>query len=355
MSKAVCFRLDAASFLGYGHLMQSLALADAFNKEGWVAHFVVKAYEEKVSESISSRGHAVYDIPASLEESEDLACLSDYIRKNSCRIVVIDHHDLGSRYTSPIRQQGPLVVNIDDEGTREFSCDVLVNYNIYADSINYNVGSYSHTLLGPRYAILRNEFERGPRNLSSDSKRLLVLMGGGYARGEVIKVARALLLLPEKVLECLHPTLILGPGYLSPETVLEEFNNPFLEWIINPKNMWELMNDADFAICGAGGTLYELSRMGVPSITIMLDKNQRLIAGAFEEAGITQDLGWYENVTEDEIVRMIMQWWEHWDHVIKRRNVSLKLVDGKGANRIVNDILTSVIIKEKVHNLTREG
>ena len=350
MSKAVCFRLDASNLLGYGHLIQSLALADAFNKEGWVAHFVVKAYEEKVSESISSRGYAVYDIPASLEESEDLACFSDYIKKNSCQIVVIDHHDLGSRYASSIRHQGSLVVNIDDEGTREFSCDILVNYNIYANSINYKTESHTRMLLGPRYTILRSEFAKEPASFSSERKRLLVLMGGGYARGEVLKVASALLLLPEKILECLHPMLILGPGYPNPETVLKEFNHPSFTWIINPKNIWEIMNDADFAICGAGGTLYELSRMGVPGITIVLDKNQKHIANAFENAGITQNLGWYENVTKGKITRSIMQWLEKWDHVIKRRNVSLKLVDGKGTFRIVNHILTSPIAEKMVTN-----
>ncbi len=338
MSKAVCFRLDAASFLGYGHLMQSLALADAFKKEGWVAHFVVKAYEEKVSERIASRGYAVYDIPASLEVSEDLKYFSDYIRKNSCQIVVIDHHDLDSRYTSSLRQQGVLVVNIDDEGIRDFSCDILVNYNIYADSINYKVGSHTRMLLGPRYAILRNEFERGPTDFSSDRKRLLVLMGGGYARGEVLKVADALLLLPQEILECLKPTLILGPGYPDPEAVLGEFDNPFFEWIINPKNMWEIMNDAGFAICGAGGTLYELSRMGVPGITIVLDKNQNLIAKAFESVGITQDLGWYENVSIEGIKNSILDWIGEWYKVIDRRGRAYRLVDGLGAKRVFSEI-----------------
>jgi UDP-2,4-diacetamido-2,4,6-trideoxy-beta-L-altropyranose hydrolase len=354
MPKAICFRLDAAGFLGYGHLMQSLTLADAFKKEEWTAHFVVKAYEEKVSESISSRGHAVYEIPASLEESEDFACFSDYTRKNSCQIAVIDHHDFDSRYTSSLRHQGVLVVNIDDEGTREFSCDILVNYNIYADSINYKVEPNTHMLLGPRYAILRKEFERDTPDVASDRKRLLVLMGGGYARGEVLKVANALLLLPETVLECLKPMLILGPGYPNPEAVLREFENPFFEWIINPENMWEIMNKSAFAICGAGGTLYELSRMGVPGITIVLDNNQKQIAKAFENAGITQDLGWYENVTKDKIIRLVLEWLEKRDHIDKRRNISLKLVDGKGTIRILDAILTSSIAKKSVNKLSED-
>ncbi len=344
MKPRIIFRLDGASFLGYGHIYQSLSLARAFLKRECKVAFAMKDYEQQSLTYVEDKGIEVLPIPHDIAEDEEPNTLKEVFRSFGANIVVIDHHDIDYDYVASLRGEGLFVVNIDDEGKRRFCSDILVNYNIYAPDIQYSTEPHTRLLLGPEYAILRAQFEHPPVKNSS-REHLLVAMGGGYARGEAVKVLEALLLLEPSVLQKLKPYVVLGAGYPNPQEVIAKYGSDSITILCDVENMRELMETAAFAVSGAGGILYELARMGVPAIVIVLDNNQVLIAEYFQEAGIVQNLGWYEGVTSEMIGESIQTWLRSPEHIEGMRKKVEKLTDGLGADRVVNIILSSLANK----------
>ena len=301
----------------------------------------MKDYEQKTFDYIKGKGIEVIPIPHDVAEDEEVNTLKEVARSFGADVVVIDHHDIDYAYVTSLRREGLFVVSIDDEGKRRFCSDILVNYNIYAPEIQYAVEPHTRLLLGPEYALLREQFEHPPsKNIPRE--HLLVVMGGGYARGEAVKVLEALLILEPSALQKLKPYVVLGAGYPNPQEVIDKYGSDSITVLYNVESLRELMGKTVFAVSGAGGILYELARMGVPAIVIVLDNNQVLIAEYFQKAGIAQNLGWYEDVTSEMITEGIQIWLRSPEHIETMRKKVEKLTDGFGADRVVNIILSSL-------------
>ncbi len=334
----VIFRADGASFLGYGHIYQSLTLAGIFCERGYEVSFAVKDYEPAVIDYVKNKGISVIAIPSAAGEDEDFDILLEYAQRLGAKVVVIDHHLLGCGYALKIREKGIVVVNIDDEGKRKFCGDILINYNIYAPQIKYSAENHTKFLLGPRYAVLRKEFEPPVAMKNKVDKHLLVVLGGGYARGEVVKVLEALKLLDNSLLKEISPQIILGPGYPNPQDIILKHSHYPVTVHFDPKNIRDLMEKSGFAICAGGGTLYEFARMGVLPIIIILDENQILNAESFSKAGIAENLGWYEDVSPGKIAEAIKRQFNSLISPRERADNIMPLVDGLGARRVVDAI-----------------
>lgn len=338
LTKAL-FRLDAASYMGLGHAYQSMALAEEFRIRGIEVFFAMKKYESNIVSWVRSQGIEVFTIPPDFKEEQELDILIPFVLSRSIGCIIIDHHSLGHDYTYKLRSQEIFVTQIDDVGNRKFGCDLLINYNIYAPTLNYDVDPYTKCLFGPKYAILRRQFLAEVKRHNSN-KRLLVTMGGGYARGEVIKVLDALKLLNNAGSQKIDSHILIGPGYPSYESLIAQYKDFPAKFHFNLKNIRVVMENTDFAVSGGGGTLYELSRMGLPSIIIELDENQKLNAQYFEKFGISKNLGWHENVKAAEIAKTINDWIDLPQTLKKRQERAINLVDGLGTKRIVDNILS---------------
>jgi RimJ/RimL family protein N-acetyltransferase len=91
---------------------------------------------------------------------------------------------------------------------------------------------------------------------------------------------------------------------------------------------------ADLAVSAAGSTVYELMRMGVPSIVVSVAENQRATARALGELGIAVDLGGVESLEPEAIEHAV-------EGLAADRAARLRMsergrvaVDGQGALRV---------------------
>lgn len=314
-----------------------MALAKEFQHRAIKVYFAMKEFEPELLSWVSSNGIEVFPIPPDAGEDEELGLLLPFLLTNAIRCVIIDHHTLGYEYSTHLRKKNLLVVHIDDEGTRHFCSDLLINYNIYAPYLNYKIERHTKCLLGPQYTILRKPFGADVERNDIGTK-LLVTMGGGYARGEVIKVIKALEVLGDTTLRELEPEVILGAAYPSPESVISAYSHLPIRFHYNLENIRAVMERSRFAVSGGGGILYELSRMGLPSIIIVLDENQKLNAHYFDNCGISKNLGWYEDVKIETIAEAIGEWVNSSEELEKRRKRAAALVDGKGTARVADSI-----------------
>jgi spore coat polysaccharide biosynthesis predicted glycosyltransferase SpsG len=228
------------------------------------------------------------------------------------------------------------VLFLDDDGRFDFyAADVVLNQNISANAAMYDRReSFTRLLLGSEYVLLRPEFlvELRNREYPATARKVLVTMGGSDSENLTRKVLLALLRLETNI----EVRIVTGSGNPWHEElqILADRRAGF-QLESSPANMAPLMRWADIAISGAGSTCWELAYLGLPAIVIALSRDQREIASALAQNQVAVSLGWHANLTEEQISDTLNSLLD--DHS-RRRAMSgrgLKLVDGRGAERVV--------------------
>jgi UDP-2,4-diacetamido-2,4,6-trideoxy-beta-L-altropyranose hydrolase len=192
--------------------------------------------------------------------------------------LVVDHYALDVRWEARLRGSAGKIMVIDDLADRQHDCDLLLDQNFYADmQIRYagKVPVHCQLLLGPRYAMLRDEFRELRHQLKPRTgtvERILVFFGGVDTENYTGLVINALAALSLKsiqvdvVIGAQHPYRLEIEGACAVQGYVCH---------VQTRRMAELMATADLAI-GAGGTAtWERCCLGLPALTFCTAENQK--------------------------------------------------------------------------------
>jgi spore coat polysaccharide biosynthesis predicted glycosyltransferase SpsG len=103
--------------------------------------------------------------------------------------------------------------------------------------------------------------------------------------------------------------------------------------------MKQIMETSDMAVSAGGQTLYELARMGVPTIAVSIIDNQQYDIDGLLKAGFIEYAGsWEDEHLEDAIVRACYLLSGR-EERLKRSVIGRAIVDGLGASRIVDRVI----------------
>jgi spore coat polysaccharide biosynthesis predicted glycosyltransferase SpsG len=160
-------------------------------------------------------------------------------------------------------------------------------------------------LLGPKYALLREEFFEVKKRLKKrDGKvqRLLVFYGGSDATNETEKAIRAIL----RLNACVDTDIVVGARNPHKESIRALCNSyEFLHYYEQVDNMAELMNNADLMLGAGGATTWERCFLELPCIVTAIAENQRKSSEDCAFAGLIEYLGFYDTVDEKAIIDSI--------------------------------------------------
>jgi spore coat polysaccharide biosynthesis predicted glycosyltransferase SpsG len=240
-----------------------------------------------------------------------------------------------------VRQINGCLLTIDDLGhLSRYVADLVLNQNITAGHDLYPTRSITTDLLfGGRYALLRREFQTPPEQGSSqtsDSKNILVMMGGSDPHNTAAKVAHALFHVPG-----IHARIIAGAlnPHLPTLHQLAAESQGKIEVLVNVQDMVAQMDWANLAVSAGGTSVLELASRQVPTLLLSIADNQRAISAALHEHHVMTHLGWYESTDESTITEAIKE------HLLgplstrKKQEDTRKrckeLCDGQGAARVV--------------------
>lgn len=340
MNKIVCIRVDGSAQIGTGHVIRCLSLADELSAKGFKTVFCTRKFEEGLVKKISDRGYEVSVIDADATLEEDKKHLINFAKAHNTEVIVTDNYHFRNNYLRSLKENFKVLVSIDDIADTFFYSDILINQNINATPEMYEGKTENGTrlLLGPVYALLRPGFKKYHNHPTKFGKvkNILVTLGGGDPENQTLKVLRAL----EMVKGDFSITTILGVSNRNKEIIRDYVATARKEIKLheNVSDMAELMYEADIAIGAGGSTSWEFCCLGIPMIVIFFADNQRGIAEGLCERGIAVNLGFYKHVSENDIKVAV-------ENLInspyKREMMGLKgrkIVDGKGAERTVNEI-----------------
>lgn len=355
----VAFRFDGSSLIGTGHFMRCLTLAAALRKRGAKTRFVCRYLPRYLRDLSGEKGveitlldgegskpvwdrldHSCWQESAMIKDAK---ATIDALADESWDWLVVDHYAFDSRWETRLRQIARKIMVIDDIADRPHQCDLLLDQNLYEDMgqrYNGKVPTSCRLLLGPHYALLRNEFlelhkDQKPR--SGPVKRIIVFLGGVDSTNFTTCVIEALV-----SLDLGEPDvdIIIGAQHPYRDLIVKVCDNHGFTCHIQTNRMAELFAEADLAIGAGGSASWERCCMGLPSLLVSLADNQVAIAKALDKYGACVYLGSAENIDKTSLCNAVMSIVHSPNELRTLSEKALTLVDGRGVERICK-IITS--------------
>ncbi len=332
-------RVDASINIGTGHVMRCLTLADELRQKVPDINFICREEPGNLISYIGNRGSKVHQLPGEIDIETDRRLTKEILSRYETKPdgLIIDHYDIDISYESPLRGHIKKIMVIDDLANREHDCDLLLDQNYNKNENRYNgfVPEDCIQLLGPKYAILRPQFLKARENLRERDggvTRILVFMGGSDPQNVTSKVLRAIHMLERSDIAVNVVVGNLSPYHDEVKTLASKVSN--INCHHNIDNMAALMLSADLCIGAGGTTTWERCCVGLPTITIILAENQKNTSENLDKEGALLNLGWYHNVTENNIKEGIEGLIDNPQKVASMSDKSRRLVDGKGVSRV---------------------
>lgn len=349
----IAFRTDAGKQIGTGHFMRCLTLADALKKQGACIRFVSRGLPSYLCDMLKDKGieFAPLDDPPSpcafdelahahwlgtsqaQDVRETLEALSDQVWD----WLIVDHYALDSRWERAMRSVCKKIMVIDDIADRKHDCDVLLDQNFYSDmQTRYadKVPADCQLLLGPRYALLRDEFRKLRKQVQPRTgpvKRILVFFGGvdlDNLTGQAIKAFAQL------NVDGLQVDVVIGTKHPARSEIETNCTKHGFKCHVQTDRMAELMAAADLAIGAGGSASWERCCLGLPALLVALADNQIDIAKALDLSGACIYLGAFETVNSSLIQHKVAELLNASDQVEMISRHGFSLVDGQGIDRV---------------------
>ena len=320
-------RADASVEIGMGHRVRCQALIHAFIQLGWQCQFVV----DRRYQAFASPDDCFIGGQSDKESKTEFLSLA-----NRADLVILDHYGYTADDITQLYQHQANLLVLDDMNDRgEFCAKWLLNplQQDYCKHIEY-------PLTGSSYALLRSVFQQQKKS-QTPSRQLLITLGGTDPLALTLPILTALLAsdFPTKYIQ-----VLLGANAKNAHQVIRfcRINNIAFEQGL--ADVTPLMKQAKMAISAAGGTLFELACMGVPTIFAQVADNQ---TRSLEQH---VPLDWCRSVRFDNaskearqqrielLVEEVAHRWLDIEWQQNARKMARSLVDGDGANRVAKTI-----------------
>ena len=309
--------------IGFGHLTRCLSLYQAFEEREIKPKFIVNG--DNNTECLLNGAN--YQLLNWIEKPDKLFKLL-----KGADIAIIDSYLADSSFYNKISKIVKLSVYIDDNKRLDYPKGIVLNGNIHAETLNYPKKDGIIYLLGTKYTHLRKEFWEVPEKKIKDNiESIMVTFGGSDTKNLTPKILK---FLNEKYSE-LKKNVIIGRAFQNIGEI-KKYTDKDTNLIYYPdaEKMKKIMLESDIAISAGGQTLYELARVGVPTIGVFIAKNQLESIKGWENSDFLEYAVWYK---DDDILLKINKLLKKME-VVELRKFKSKLgrnfLDGLGSIRV---------------------
>lgn len=201
------------------------------------------------------------------------------------------------------------------------------------------------TLAGPEYAVLAPAYAALPLRVAREcADRVLVSCGGSDPGQFTLLVLDGI----EQICSVLAIRVVVGPLF-SREladvlAVRAAGSHHVIELIHEPESLADHMSWSDLTVAASGLIKYELAAASTPAILFSIDHSHDVVNRPFAEMGSARDLG--VAFSAEEVAAEVADLLEDRAVRVKMATAGRRLVDGKGAERLIADIMRSCCVAE---------
>ena len=367
VSVKVAIRTDASSDIGSGHLMRCLVLATELKNSGANVQFICSGQDSKWIEYVRERNFdckvlfpsnyfVVADSQNDSDSSssktreigfdwqQDLAATKNVLDNRKIDWLIVDHYGIDWRWEKALRSYTRRIMVIDDLADRKHECDIVLDcvFGRQPEDYQYLVPNGCRLLLGTNYALLRSEFidwrsyALSRRNNNLSVRKILVSLGGVDQTNLTGKVLDQL-----KSVEWnsdFRIDVIAGKGFIHQSEIEQQLASFQVKTTleIDVNDMANRIANADLGIGAFGVSTWERFCLGLPSVNIVTQENQRHASAALEQQEFSGIM--FAHSIEGELVKFVNQLVS--DNKLYRKFVLLcsQSVDGKGVTRVIEEI-----------------
>ena len=337
--------------------MRCLALAEELRRFGNKVEFVVRKHKGNLSQKIIQKGFKVYFLNKSeagenldlekyeqwlgVKQNTDADGTIQLIKDKEIDWLIVDHYAIDCNWEKAVRPFAKKMMVIDDLANRKHDCDILLDQNYIKNDKRYSLLTNLTTikLLGPKYALLRQEFRKNIQNKRRYGKVKKVFVYFGASDPNNL-IGMALKVFTDSNLKHLSVDLVIGlfnPHQSEIEKELIKFPNIKLHVQID--NISNLMLRADLALGAGGSTTWERMALGLPSIVITTADNQIAFTKELYNDGLIDWLGNSDQISIHKISNAIIYAISNSNELKQQSKKCQQLVDGKGVE-FVSKLLT---------------
>ncbi len=361
----IIIRADSSPFIGTGHVVRCLTLAEYLRNEGADVSFVCRDHENNLIAWIEREKRIkVHVLPADriwnfgkglplsewdwlgtdihIDAAQTISVLKE-IRDPDW--IVVDHYSLDYRWEKQIRPYVRKIMVVDDLANRRHECDLLTDPNLSEDPrgrYGEIVTDQCKVLAGPEFVIMRPEFrivKEKTRIRDGRVNRILVFFGSDPTN-ETEKALRAIRRFTPKIAIDVVISL-LNPFRYEIESFAAGLPNCSCH--VQTSSMAELMSLADLSIGAGGTTMWERCSLGLPSIVIAVAKNQEGPSLAMASAASILYLGRSREVTVDALTEHVSGLIRDPGLLVRMSSLGQSLVDGRGCERIAKYLISDAV------------
>lgn len=322
--KRIIFRVEGDTEIGLGHIYRAITLANRFISDNDIFFLMSSKKNIGTNKVLSSNFPMI-----TFENEEDLFRKIEEIKPD---IVINDILDTDPKYITRLKYLGVFTVNFEDLGDGSECADLVINslYEYSCPTPNYH---YGHN-----YVCLRDEFYIMPsKKVGNKVENILVTFGGTDPNNLTLKTLKAFHILGLKNIKL---NIVLGLGY-QPKEELYSYVDIFKEegFMVEIKENVNMMAqeiyNADIVITSNGRTIYEITSIGTPFISIAQNERESTHIFVHYLKGIMY-LGMAYNVSKEDIAIAIK-----------------KLVEDQDLCKKINENLVKFDLKEGMNRVTR--
>ena len=385
----IAIRVDANEIVATGHIMRCRTIAGSLAQMGCSVVFV--SADDNIIPYVGE-DYEVQVLKTDWRRLEDeVDTFVDFLQFEGINRVLVDSYYATPDYIKALRECGMKVMYIDDMKKEPYPANAILNYSPGAVNLGYEefYGDYQPMLLlGTKYIPLREQFwARSGDNEGISAGRGVVLgtdgevlknidiiaqenaeafegahrtygyendgvenifltTGGADSMGLSEIISTALIREPELGFKEDHHKkihLLAGRFYRVTEKIQEYIEDGYVVLHQNVSNVADIMKQCDVAITPAGTTLFELSALGIPSVSFVFAENQEPDALYFSDKELVPYAGDFREDDAQVLKNIILaiKDFAKLDSTdrIEHGEKLKKLVDGQGADRIAEALL----------------
>jgi UDP-2,4-diacetamido-2,4,6-trideoxy-beta-L-altropyranose hydrolase len=324
----VCILTEGGNDIGYGHITRCTSIYQGFEKSAIESQFIVNGdnYAKRMLEGLNCQ---VFDW---LSNRERLFA----ILKNT-DIVFIDSYLADCELYESVSLLIKTAVYFDDTERIEYPRGIILNGTVGAEEMYLPRRKEISYLLGTKFTPLRESFWDTPfKAITPQLRNVLITLGGTDQQAQIERLLELLakkfadltyhIVLPfQGIADCCFPKDLRIKTYLN----------------LDEKEMRDLMLKCDICISAGGQTIYELVRVGVPTIGVCFADNQRLNLQGWHKRGVVECLGWYNDDNFFEKAVSAVNRFMLYEERFNRSEIGKKYMDGQGVKRIINYVTTA--------------
>ncbi|MDP7244802.1 MAG: hypothetical protein QF568_05645 [Flavobacteriales bacterium] len=327
----ILLRADCSKEKGIGDIISLINISKNL-KDNFEFKFALRGYNGGI-DFVKKKGYDALCLPVDNTKEEEIRQIESYCKLNKIKYCIIEIVPNDAAYVKKI-SKFLKVMMVDFEGNIEVYSDVLLSWNISADSLNYDyMNKNTLKLMSPKYIPLEKNILNCQKKIQDKVIKNITIVFGGT---DAFNLSFILLDAISKIENKYNFTFILGPGFSNSGSFKEKAQKIKCEVIISPKSIYEIFSGSDLVISGGGLTSFELAGLGVPFIGISKVPWEIKRLKKMDSLGTCRFIA-ADNKLSGNIISIIEELSSQ-EKRMKMAENGKRLVDGKGCQRIAEAI-----------------